>query len=190
VSGDWQSGQALFVTWGRARGDRVIPIGAGRATLANTAPGPDAARWRFMTQDDLPPRPRDANRLRFTVAPKEGNSTLSVSSPIAYSYVPLSSLLDSSDGRALVSPYLFEAIPCAKPMRLAYGVAEQPSILVDRAANPPLTNFSSPVLGLPDVMELRRLQVRSIVDRGPIYVYVVRPDSRDAIAPVQMRVIR
>jgi len=187
VGGNLPAHEAVDVSWGRASGGRIVPMGSGQATLDDADPGPDAARWRFVTDDRFPTRPRGADRVRFSVGRTERDRTAVLSTPFAYTNVPLSSLFGR--GRALVSPYLFEAIPCAKPMRLAYGVAEQPSILVDRGANPPLTNFSSPVLGLPDVMELQRLPVRSTVDRGPIYVYVVRPDSRDAIAPARMRVI-
>jgi hypothetical protein len=189
ISGSMSHGERVVVSWGRRTERGVVHLGSGAVDLRQADPGPDLARWRFVAQDSLPRRPHEANRLRVSLVRGVGGSRATVTAPVVYSNVLLSSMLSGRATLSLVSPYLFEAMPCARLPRLAYGVAATPDVLVDWVAVPALTNFSSPFQGLPDVLDLMRLPVRSRFDRGSVYVYVVRPNRRDAIAPAVMRVV-
>jgi hypothetical protein len=188
VGGTWQPHDRLVVAWGRSEGQRVVQLRTGAADLLQSTEGPEVARWRFADESTFPARPMTADRVRFQVTSPNPASNLQVTPPTGALSQPLERLVDRS-ARTLVSPFLFEAMPCATLPALSYGVAETPQMLVDWVPVPSLTNPTSPWAGLPEVFELVRIPVTSPVDRGPIFVYTVRVDPRDAVAPARRSVV-
>jgi hypothetical protein len=182
IGATWNPTDVLVVEWGRHAPDGVRPLRSGAADIGQADEGPDRARRRFVGEGSFPARPSKADRVRFAVRPADGRSRVQLTGPVPFTRTSVADLLSAGTARSLVSPYLFEAMPCARLTRLAYGVAEVPEVLIDWVPIPSLTNFSSPVIGISNILELDRIPVRSSVDRGPVYVYDVRVDSRDAVA--------
>jgi hypothetical protein len=90
-----------------------------------------------------------------------------------------------------VSPYLFEAFPCAKLPALKFGAAEAPSLLVDWVAGPTLTHTTGPFVGLPNIFDLVRVPVIARdVAREEVQVYFVHTDPQDVLAPIERTRIR
>ena len=44
-------------------------------------------------------------------------------------------------------------------------------------------------MGISEVFDLDRIPVTTTVDRGPLFVYTVRPDARDAVAPATRSIL-
>jgi hypothetical protein len=188
VGGHWAPRDRLEVMWGRTNMQRVTELQAGNADLLASTEGPDAARWSFVAESSFPIRPAMANRVRFRLLSSGGSSSPEVTPPTGSISQPLARLIQA-DKRTLVSPFLFEAMPCATLPSLVYGVADSPDLLVDWVRVPSLTNPSSPWAGLSELLELDRIPVSSEVDRGPIFVYKVRTDPRDAVAPARRSIL-
>jgi hypothetical protein len=188
VGGSPSPEERLIVHWGRATGSGVLELRTGIADLREATEGPDRARWRFLAESTFPARPVTADRVRFRPTSPNPASNPDVSTPTGALSQPLAQLVGRKD-RTLVSPFLFEAMPCATLPSLAYGVAERPHLLVDWVPVPSLTNPTSPWAGLSEVFDLERMQVKSPVDRGPIFVYTVRVDPRDAVAQARRTVV-
>jgi hypothetical protein len=188
VGGAWAPHDRLDVMWGRAERRRVLELDSGTADLLQSTDGPDFARWRFVAESSFPVRPAAADRVRFRVTASDGQSSPQITSPTGSLSRPLERLVDGG-ARTLVSPFLFEGMPCARLPSLSYGVAAIPNMLVDWVPVPSLTNPTSPWAGLAEVLNLERVPVRSSVDRGPIFVYTVRVDPRDAVAPARRSIV-
>ena len=189
IGGSWAPRQALLVSWGRRGASGVERLGSGEADLRQSTEGPDFAHWRFVTEASFPTRPLGAKMVRFRLGRPTGRSSARITSPTTSVDMPLSRLLERKETRSLVSPFLFEAMPCASLPSLAYGVAAPPEVLVEYDPGPPLTAPTSPFVGLSEVFDVDRFPVRSPVDRGALFVYRVRPDPRDAVAPATERVV-
>jgi hypothetical protein len=189
IGGVWSPRQELLVSWGRRGASGVERIGVGEADLRQSTEGPDFAHWRFVTEPSFPARPMAANMVRFRLGRPTGRSSARITSPTTSVEMPLSRVLARTGTRSLVSPFLFEAMPCAKLPSLAYGVATPPKVMVEYDPGPPLTAPTSPFVGLSEVFDVDRLPVSSPVDRGALFVYRVRPDPRDAVAPATERVV-
>jgi hypothetical protein len=190
VGGSWASDDGLLVSWGRRTSGGVDAVRPGFADLGQASPGPNPAQWRFVSEAGFPRRPLRADVVRLRVVSARGNANVAVTRPVPYSRVSLSSLLGRRGTRSLVSPYLFEATPCARPMVLAHGTARPPRYLVDSVPIPSLTNFTSPILWVSSVLTLERLPLETSGIRGPIFVYRVSSDRRDGIAPARTRSLR
>jgi hypothetical protein len=184
----WAPHDRLVVGWGHAEGQRVLELRTGIADLLESTEGPDFARWRFVAESTFPARPVTADRVRFRLMSPNPASKARITSPTGALSQPLDRLV-GRNAPTLVSPFLFEAMPCATLPALSYGVAEGPRMLVDWVPVPSLTNATSPWAGLSEVLELERVPVKSPVDRGPIFVYTVRVDPRDAVAPARRSVV-
>jgi hypothetical protein len=189
IGGTWGPRQSLFVMWGRRNASGVQRLRSGHADLRRSTEGPDFARWRFVNESSFPTRPSDANAVRFRLGRTSHHSSARITSPTTSVHLPLSRLLGRTNGRSLVSPFLFQAMPCAALPALAEGLAEPPDFLVDFDPAPPLTAPTSPFVGLLEIFDLERLPVRSHVDRGSLFVYRVRTDSRDAVALAKKTVV-
>jgi hypothetical protein len=188
VGGTWAPRDRLVVIWGRGNTRRVLELRSSDADLLASTEGPNAARWRFVAGSGLPTRPTTANLVRFRLISSNRSSGAQLTAPTASVSQPLTRLV-SQGTQTLVSPFLFEAMPCAALPPLSYGVAGSPAMLVDWAQVLSLTNPTSPWAGLPDVLELDRIPVSSAVDHGPIFVYKVRVDPRDALAPARRSIL-
>jgi len=189
VTGRWQHGDTLTVTWGRRGTSHVRPLVRGEADFLQSSEGPDFARWRFVAESSFPARPPTADSVRFRLTPSSDASSARVTSPTTARRLPLAEVLQRDGSRTLVSPFLFEAMPCTRLPELAYGVATTPNVLVDWVPVPSLTNTTSPWAGISEVFDLDRIPVTTTVDRGPLFVYTVRPDARDAVAPATRSIL-
>ena len=186
IRGNWKN-QRLIVSWGRSDGNRVHAVVSGAAVLDRAQIGAIPASWWFVDELSFPARPADVDVVRISGARANRTSTAKVSEPFSYETAGLRELLERRDVTTLSSPYLFEALPCATLPRLELGVAQPPNLLLDRGP-PPLTNVSSPFIGLTDMYTVWKAPLESQVSRGSYYVwgtvttYWVVPDPRDAIA--------
>jgi hypothetical protein len=188
IRGRWAPDDRLVVAWGRSSSSGTLKLRTGTADLMQSTEGPDSPSWRFVAESTFPARPPIADRIRFRLRSSNRAADIHVSSPTGSRTQPLERLV-GQNVRTLVSPFLFEAMPCAKLPSLAYGIAERPHVLVDWVPVPSLTNPTSPWVGLSQVFELERMPVKSPVDRGPIFVYTVRVDPRDAVAPARRTIV-
>lgn len=173
----------LRVTWGRRRRDGVTPLVSRRADLRQAFRG--KAHSQFVAEDSFPRRPIAADSIRLELLGAKGlRSSAFVSAPVTYAQYPLSSLLSRPRSASLVSPFLFEAMPCARLPTLRYGVAQPPSLLVDFS---PYTILGPTSLfhGIEQVLDVVRIPLEASSRRKYIYVYWVRPHPRDAVAPVR-----
>jgi hypothetical protein len=191
LRGDWRH-RRLIVTWGRSDGDRVRELATGLADLERAQVGAIPANRWFVAEPSFPGRPAGADVVRITPASAQSTSTARVSAPVSYAPAGVDDLLVSRDLTTLSSPYLFEARPCATLPRLELGVAEPPDLLLDRGP-PPLTNVTSPFIGLTDIYTVWKAPLESEAGSGSFYVwgtvtaYWVTKDPRDAVAPAMRR---
>ena len=103
---------------------------------------------------------------------------------VSFGEIPLAARMRESGVRTLVTPYLFEGIPCAALPVLRYGVAEVPDLIVEGDLWPAATGYASPFAGVSDAYDVTRVPVANWdTNRGLIYVYAVVTDPRDAVAP-------
>jgi hypothetical protein len=191
IRGDWAD-QRLVVSWGQSNSDRVRVIASGAADLTRAQAGAITASWWLVSERSFPRRPRGADVVRISAAPTGDASSGKLSEPFSYRARNLGRLLDRPHLKTLSSPYLFEALPCATLPRLELGVAEPPNLLLDRGP-PPLTNVTSPFVGVGDMFTVWKAPLESRNGRGSYYLwgtvtaYWVATDPRDAIAPATRR---
>jgi hypothetical protein len=188
IRGNWNH-QQLLVSWGRVEGDRVHIVSSGVADLSRAQVGAIAASWWFVSEVSFPARPSEAAVVRISRT-RTSSPAGRLSQPFSYHARDVRALLEHV--KTLSSPYLFEALPCATLPRLTLGVAEPPNLLIDRGP-PPLTNITSPFIGLTDMFTVWKAPLESQSVQGSYYVwrtvaaYWVATDPRDAIAPATRR---
>jgi hypothetical protein len=187
IKGDWDH-ERLVVSWGKSSGDRARVLASGPADLTRAQVGAIPASWWFVSETSFPGRPPEADLVRISDAPRGPGSRGRVSQPFSYEARGLSALINGAGIKTLSSPYLFEALPCARLPRLELGVAEPPNLLID-GGPPPLTIVTSPFIGITDMYTVWKTPVVSRSGRGTSYpwdtvsAYWVVADPRDAIAP-------
>jgi hypothetical protein len=188
VGGDWVPRERIQVTWGSRVGSHIRPITSGAIDLRQASQSSDNARWRFVGEESFPPRPNQANAVQFRLLRTTNRSTTAFSTPVSFERSRLREYATRQNARVLVSPYLFEAFPCARLPVLRNGAAETPSLLVDWVALPTATWRTGPFVGIPNIYELLRVPV---LTRDPareeVQVYFVHTDPRDVMAPIEQR---
>ncbi|MCZ7587268.1 MAG: arabinosyltransferase domain-containing protein [Gaiella sp.] len=177
----------LRVTWGRRTSSGIKHLRSGKAQIGQANWG--YARWQFLAEDSLPRRPRDANMIRFDATGTKGlRGTAVITRPVPYTPSRLSAILDRPRAVSFVAPFLFEATPCAKLPRLAYGVAEPPDVIVDfnPGGKPRPTSLYA---GIGDVFDLVRVPLEESAALKYIAVYWVRPEAGEAVALPEQTVL-
>jgi hypothetical protein len=176
---------SLTVLWGRSAPVRVRVLARGSADLS-AALGPDAARarLRFVSQPPTPDAAHGADVVSLLTSPRQAKPR--ISGPIAYSLTPFRKLVDERRTRTLVSPFVREAIPCARQPVVKLGAGEAPALIVEGgSADPALavaTSPTGPFGAIPNVFEVRRLL---LVPEGAqhLAVYQVQLRPGDGLLP-------
>jgi hypothetical protein len=174
----------LRITWGRRTDRGIERLHRGKADLGQANWG--YAPWQFLAEDSFPRRPRDADVIRLDAFGTKGlPSTAVFTEPTPYRRSRLSTILRRPGTAALVSPFVFEAMPCATLPRLAYGVAQAPDLFVDFTPGRTLKEWTL-YYGIGDAFNLLRVPLVQSSRLKYITIYWVKPDPRDAIAmPVE-----
>ena len=108
----------------------------------------------------FPRRPAGADVVRVEW-PARGTAprTAPVGDLVSFGEIPLAARMRESGVRTLVTPYLFEGIPCAALPVLRYGVAEVPDLIVEGDLWPAATGYASPFAGVSDAYDVTRVPV-------------------------------
>jgi hypothetical protein len=181
VRGPWNEGDALVVEWGVKTPSGAKALGSGSMDAGDLSPGRALARSRFVPDSAFPPRPRNADFVRFRSHPVS-DTYMSVTPPVPYSWISLASVVGNSGTPSVVSPVLFAAMPCAALPVLSHGVAQPPAVLVDGNYGITVLNYSSPFVGLRTMLDVTRLPARSPAHQQPMDVYRVIVPPGDSIA--------
>ena len=164
--------EAFVVTWGRTDGDRVRTLSAGTIDPAAATAGYVWTHRVLIGEGSFPVRPPEADVVKVErraagSAPPDATAEL-----VSFDPITLESLLRRPAFHTLVTPYLFEAVPCATLPPLAYGVAGVPELVLEGDLWPAATGNSSPWAGLGDIFDVTRVPLdRWDTDRGLLYAY-------------------
>jgi hypothetical protein len=84
---------------------------------------------------------------------------------------------------AVIDPFLFEAMPCARLPALTYGVAPAPDLFIEWHWGPDFTSNTSPFQGVQDVYDVVRIPVEGWrTDQRLIEIHSVVTDHADSLA--------
>jgi arabinosyltransferase B/arabinosyltransferase C len=189
VSGAWDVGDQLVVSWGRVHGTSVHVQSSGVVDPEELGIGFAPAGSVLVTDFSFPVRPAGADAVRIHVAPgRDTGSRSRVTDPVTFTTVPLSAVMARRGVRTLVTPYLFEAVPCATLPGLRYGVANPPRLMIEGDLYGPLSVGTSPFVGISDVFEVLRVPLENWDRRrGDVFVYWVLRRAGNAAAPAIVR---
>lgn len=185
VAARWTVGSGVRVTWGRQTARGIRSLASGLADTRQASAGLVLSERRFVSQSSFPERPRTADVIRLRLE-RGGDQAARIWPPVAYRTRGVADFVTSARIRELVSPFLYEAVPCAATPALALGVAEAPNLLIDWSFDSwtPLGNYTSPFVGVPDMLDVSRLPIERWKDgRSDIQIHWIEPDERDALVP-------
>ena len=126
----------------------------------------------LIGEGSFPVRPPEADVVKVErraagSAPPDATAEL-----VSFDPITLESLLRRPAFHTLVTPYLFEAVPCATLPPLAYVVWVSRSSCSRGISGPVATGNSSPWAGLGDIFDVTRVLLdRWDTDRGLLYAY-------------------
>jgi hypothetical protein len=107
-----------------------------------------------------------------------------VTSPISYRGVSLHALMKRRGQVALAAPFLLDTVPCSALPRVAHGVGQPPTMLVDGYT--PVADPTGPWGAIPDLFQLRRLSLADSTNPPfPVRIFQVRVPRGNVLLPVE-----
>jgi Mycobacterial cell wall arabinan synthesis protein len=185
VEGVPRPSESLVLEWGRRETGRVTLLGGERITSVITELSGSARRQLYVAGELPVPDPR-ATTVRVALRTRSPTGArVAVSAPVTYSNESLAARIAPAGTRTLVHPDLLPYFPCAQLPRLRGGLAE-PADYVVAAGHPSLPRpyVLSPLAGLEDVFEIRRLSTADSDDAPErVFVYELEVPSGSVDAP-------
>jgi hypothetical protein len=172
VSEGWAPGEEPVVTFGRTTTEGVHPLASAVLPDSDASTGFVLSRRILIGEGSFPRRPTGADAIRVERPTWEASSPLShFGVLVTFDEIALATRMRERGVRTLVTPYLFEGVPCATLPALRYGVAGGPELIVEGDLWPAATGYASPFAGVSDAYDVMRLPVANWdTNRGLISV--------------------
>jgi hypothetical protein len=157
----------LELEWGRVAGRRILTLASDRVST-NVASGisPITVPWRFYPAGSLPFPPAEANAARFVLRSSTFPRTqIALTTPVTYTNVDLADVHRSDSAPPLVVPNLLLYFPCARQPRVAFGIAEVPSLITGFSHTMwPIGSGTGPFDGVPEIFQVTAFPLTDSTD--------------------------
>ena len=157
----------LELEWGHVADRRILTLASDRVST-NVASGisPITVPWRFYPAGSLPSPPAEANAARFVLRSSTFPRTqLALTTPVTYANVDLADAYQSDSAPPLVVPNLLLYFPCARQPRVAFGIAEVPSLITGFSHTMwPIGSGTGPFDRVPEVFQVTAFPLTDSTD--------------------------